>query len=844
MASARAFAAEEAAIREILEPGIDWTYFARKATDHGVACLCGSTLARVAPDLVPEDVLDAFRISVERTRTRNRAAFNELVELNEGLARHGIDVIALRGPVLAMQAFGDLGLRIFGRCDLLVRESDAAFVSATVRAAKRAGGVGANVRTGLTPGEMTLDISYAELRHRARRADLNGHLVLTPGPEDGLLVLAIHGTEGMWWRIKWACDVAAFIGSHPDLDWKATIARARDMGCLRMLILALSLAQRYLGSKVPQAAAEHANSIIESVVERIVGYWQEDAAPRRTESFSADMLRLHNGTVRQGRYLARTILLPRWRHLVSQPVQRRADRHHQARRATNDREAEGKPDLADERREPQDAGAWIEYATRLFDSKRFAEAAEASDNALRVDPANVEANHLGVFARLKSCDWRRLEDDKRWIADCVKTHPQAIWPPSLPQLFDFDKDSEFERLTIEQIPASGHARLPEPLWREERYQHPEIRVAYISAGFSSDPMAALATGMFEYHDREHFDVTAVSLGHDRRTPMRRRIEAASGRFIQADKMSNAEVAATLRELQVDIAVDFNGYQGKRNPAILAFRPAPVQVNYPGFPGTLALPYMDYIIADRIVIPPEHQCRFTENVVYLPHSFQANDCNRPTAKETPSRAEVDLPATGFVFASLNTSYKITPTMFDIWMRLLQGVENSVLWLLEDNVGATINLRREARMRGVDPGRLIFAPRMPPARNLARQRLADLFLDTLPMNAQATASDALWVGLPVLTCVGNIFRSRVAASLLHAVGLPELVTASLAEYEELALALAHDASRLNAIKAKLMRNRNTAPLFDTPRYTSYVEAAYTAMWQRSRMGLPPVAFAVDP
>src|SRR5579862_3652790 len=306
---------------------------------------------------------------------------------------------------------------------------------------------------------------------------------------------------------------------------------------------------------------------------------------------------------------------------------------------------------------PQDAAAWIKYARTLFDSKHFSEAVDASDHALRIDPENIEARHLGIFARLKSCDWRRLEEDKRWLAECVKTHPQAVWP-SLPQLFNYEKGSELERLAIEQIPASGHSRLPEPLWRGERYQHSEIRVAYISAGFSSDPMAALATGIFEHHDKGRFNVTAVSLGSDTLTPMRRRIERASDRFIQADKMSNVEVALMLRELQVDIAVDLNGYTGKRNAPILAYRPAPVQVNC-GYPGTMALPYMDYTIADRVVIPPEHQQRFSENVVYLPHSFQPNDRDRPVAKETPSRAEAGLPANGFVFACFNTSYKITP-----------------------------------------------------------------------------------------------------------------------------------------------------------------------------------------
>lgn len=825
-ASARAFAVEEGTIRTLLERGIDWTRFARKATNHEVACLCGSTLARVAPDLVPQDVLEAFGISIERTRTRNQKALDELVELNEELTRSGVEVIALRGPVLAIEAFGDLGLRAFGRCDFLVRESEAALVSAALHTAKRADGAAVNVRSTITSGKVTIDLGWPELRRHARPTDFNGRPMLTPSPEDGLLVLAIHGAEDMWWRIKRACDVAAFIGSHPDLDWKTTIARAREIGCPRMLALALSLAGRYFGSNIPQIP-ERAAQKMGSITERIVASWEHDAARRGGERFSADLLRLHSGTARRGRYLVRAALLPRLRDLASRRARRRP--------------AKGGALSADNQHEPAGGGAGLEYAMRLYDSKRFGEAVAAADEVLRADSANLEAMRLGVFARHRSCDWRRLEEDKRWLAACAKTHPQAIREAHL-ELFELGEDLELAGPFIEP-PGSAERRLPEPSWRTDRYRHPEIRIAYVSASFCSDPMAALVTGVLEHHDKERFNVTAISLGRNRGTPMHRRIEAAASRFIQADKMCDAEIARTLRDLRVDIAVDLNGYTGKRSGvAILAHRPAPVQINL-GYTGRLALPYIDYVIADRVVILPEQQSRFGGNVVYLPHSFQPNDCNRPTASETPSRAEVNLPSSAFVFACFNTPYKITPTMFDIWMRLLQRVESSVLWLLEDNVSATVNLRREARVRGIDPRRLVFAPRIAPARHQARQRLADLFLDTLPMNAHATASDALWAGLPVLTCIGNLFRSRVAASLLHAVGLPELVTSSLPEYEQLALGLAHDVTRLDAIKAKLIRNRLVAPLFDTPRYTRHLEAAYAVMWQRSRSGLPPVCFAVD-
>ena len=270
----------------------------------------------------------------------------------------------------------------------------------------------------------------------------------------------------------------------------------------------------------------------------------------------------------------------------------------------------------------------------------------------------------------------------------------------------------------------------------------------------------------------------------------------------------------------------------------------MQVTYPGYPGTLGVPYIDYIIADRIVIPEEHRPYYSEKVVYLPYSYQPNDRKRPIGETPPSRDAVGLPETGFVFASLNSTYKITTEIFEIWMRLLNDVENSVLWLFEDNVSSMINLRREARSRGIDAERLVFAKRKPPDQHLARQRLADLFLDTYPINAHATASDALWAGLPVLTCRGDVFPARVAASLLLALGLPDLVTNSLAEYEQLARTLAHEPSRLAAIRAKLLRNHDTTPLFDTARYTRHLEAAFTVMWQRSEVNLPPIDFAVDP
>jgi protein O-GlcNAc transferase len=307
-------------------------------------------------------------------------------------------------------------------------------------------------------------------------------------------------------------------------------------------------------------------------------------------------------------------------------------------------------------------------------------------------------------------------------------------------------------------------------------------------------------------------------------------------MIEVEDISDAAAAAAIRELEIDIAVDLNGHAGAGRAGILAQRPAPVQVNYLGNAGTTGAPFLDYIIADRTVLPRAHFPYYTEQVVYLPHSYQCNDSRRGRPRTTLSRYDAGLPETGFVYCCFNNLYKISPEIFDVWMRLLRAIPGAVLWLLGEDRFAIHNLRREAGARGIAPVRLVFAPRAPLDDHLARHALADLFLDTLPTNAHATASDALWAGLPLLTCLGNSFGGRVAGSLLRAVGLPELAAESLTEYEELALTLARVPGRLAAIRATLERNRDTEPLFDTPRYTGDLESAYIAMCRRQRAGLP--------
>jgi len=351
-------------------------------------------------------------------------------------------------------------------------------------------------------------------------------------------------------------------------------------------------------------------------------------------------------------------------------------------------------------------------------------------------------------------------------------------------------------------------------------------------------------GLFECHDRERFEILAISYGPDDSSAMRQRLLAAFDNFVEVGHMSDQQAAQQIAVLGVHIAVDLKGYTQDSRPEILAYQPAPVQVNYLGYPGTMGADFIDYILVDPFVVPMDQQPFYTEKLVHLPDCYQVNDRQREIAAQTPSRAECKLPGDGFVFCCFNKIYKITPDFFDIWMRLLKAVPGSVLWLIRDNETAERNLQQEALARGVNPERIIFAERTTQQAHLARQRQADLFLDTLPYNAHTTASDALWVGLPILTCAGRLFPGRVAGSLLHAVGLPELVTESLAEYEALTQKLATDPALLQGLRKRLVQHRSDAPLFDTDRFRRQIEAAYSQMWKIRKDGGEPKPFAVQP
>jgi predicted O-linked N-acetylglucosamine transferase (SPINDLY family) len=499
--------------------------------------------------------------------------------------------------------------------------------------------------------------------------------------------------------------------------------------------------------------------------------------------------------------------------------------------ASYDKALAVKPDLGD---------AHYGRGNALYDLKRYEEAVASYEKALAIKPDLDYATGMLAHTRMHCCDWRARDKELERLTADIRAGKSSLYPFAYLGISDSPRDQLLcSRIWVRDRCSASAA----PLWNDERYRHDRIRLAYLSADFHEHATAYLAAELFETHNQARFETTAISFGPDSGDAMRARLSAAFGRFIDVRNRSDREVAALLRELEIDIAVDLKGFTGDARAGILSHRAAPVQVNYLGYPGTMGADFIDYIVADRFVIPEEHRACYLEKVVYLPDTYQVNDSRRVIADRTPSRAAAGLPEQGFVFCSFNSNYKINPTIFDLWMRLLGNIEGSVLWLLESNAAAVRNLRMEAASRGIAPQRLVFAPNVKLEDHLARHRLADLFLDTLPYNAHTSASDALWAGLPVLTCLGTTFAGRVAASLLNAIGLNELITHSLEEYEALALQLATNLKHLADIKSKLARNRSTFPLFNTDRLRRHIEAAYTTMWERYQRGEPPESFAVE-
>ena len=487
---------------------------------------------------------------------------------------------------------------------------------------------------------------------------------------------------------------------------------------------------------------------------------------------------------------------------------------------------------------PRNINAHFNLGNALVLLKRNSEARQFYECAWALDNRNAEVLSALIRSMQITWEWQELAAlQQRMVHDVASQ--RAITNPF--NLLGVADDPGLHQIaarayTRETLPLAPAAKPPPAAPRDK------LRIGYFSADLHNHATMHLLAGVLECHDRDAFEIHAFSYGPEIEDAMRARARATVDHFHECGRLSDGAIIAAARKAGIDIAIDLKGYTQDARLGPFAARVAPLQVSYLGYPGTVGADFLDYILADATVLPMDQQPFYDEKIIHLPDSYQANDDRRAIAPATPSRAEAGLPAEGFVYCCFNNAYKITPEIFASWMRILAAVPGSVLWLLRNEEDAMARLRGAAQAQGVDPARLVFGPSLPSAQHLARHRLADLFLDTLPYNAHPTASDALWAGLPVLTQMGEAFAGRVAASLLKAVGLPEMITRDTAAYEALAVALGQDAARAAALKAKLAAALPGAPLFDTPRFTRHLEAAFRLMWQRHVEGKAPEGFAV--
>lgn len=482
-----------------------------------------------------------------------------------------------------------------------------------------------------------------------------------------------------------------------------------------------------------------------------------------------------------------------------------------------------KPDLME---------GWFNKGKVCGELKRYEEALSAYITAYQLRPS--EPFLLGIILHYKMliCDWLDLD------GLCLKIQQDLHNGLKIVEPFGYQGISSSEDDLLLAAKIFAQERYPSLNRVSNSCSQPKnekIRVGYVCGEFRDQATSVLMTGMYECHDAENFEIYALDNGWDDGGKLRPRIEQAFKDIINISQMPDLEVIKLIQDLKIDILVNLNGYFGEARQGIFSHHAAPIQVNYLGFPGTLGADYMDYLIADPIVIPLKSRDLYVEKIAYLPNCYQANDSKRLISDKLFTRKEFGLPENEFIFCCFNNNYKITPQTYDGWMRILKAVDGSVLWLIEDNPLVSVNLKSEALKRGVSPDRIIFASRLPLPDHLARHRLADLFLDTLPYNAHTTASDALWSSLPVLTCVGETFPGRVASSLLHAIDIPELVTYTQEEYVNLAIRLAKNPEKLKSIKNRLDSNRLTKPLFDTKLFTKNLEALYRKMYERNQSNL---------
>jgi predicted O-linked N-acetylglucosamine transferase (SPINDLY family) len=432
------------------------------------------------------------------------------------------------------------------------------------------------------------------------------------------------------------------------------------------------------------------------------------------------------------------------------------------------------------------------------------------------------------------CLWDDLEKHLDELTNKINNGEKVINPFHMLALID---DPEVQR-KVAAIYANEKYPQSHVLSKIERYpKHNMIRIGYLSGDFHNHATMHLMAELFECHNKKKFELIAFSFGPDIQDQWRERVFLCFDQFVDVRLKSDREISSLARKMEIDIAIDLKGYTRNCRPNIFAEGCAPIQVSYLGYPGTMSANYIDYLIADHTLIPEDKQLHYSEKIVYMPNSYQVNVSKRSVSETSLLRHELGLPNTSFVFCCFNNNYKITPSTFTGWMRILAAVDDGVLWLFENNKDTAKNLKKEAMKFGINEDRLVFATHMSVEEHLNRIKQADLFIDTLPYNAHTTTSDALRMGLPVLTCMGNSFASRVAASLLNAINLPELITTTQEEYESLAIELATNPEKLKIIKDKLVNNLPTAPLYDTPLFTHHLESAYLTMYNRYQQGLDP-------
>ncbi len=490
--------------------------------------------------------------------------------------------------------------------------------------------------------------------------------------------------------------------------------------------------------------------------------------------------------------------------------------------------------------DPDSAEIYALRGLAFMEMKQAERALADFEVVLDIDPGFKLIAGEALLMALRNCEWEGFEQKAANLlaaVDAGKLPAQPFVLNSLPAT-PVQHRTLAARYFADLHPYVGGSV------RQSRSSNGKIRIGYFSSDLHEHPVGQLIVGLLEGHDRSRFEIVGFAFGGSPDSANKNRIARACDEFIDIFAMSDAEAAGLAREKKIHVAVDLNGYTGSNRVGIFAAGAAPVQVNYLGYPSTLGTSCHHYIIGDAWVTPPEHYDGYTERVVTMPDTYLVtNDIKRHIPARLSTRAELGLPDAGFGFCSFNAPFKITSDAFDVWMRLLKAVEGSTLWLNDPGATAKRNLQREAKERGVASQRLIFAPRTPGLEYLARYRAADLFLDTFYYNAHATACEALLVGLPVVTCLGPAFSGRVGASLLAAIGLPELIAADAAKYERIALELARDPTALADARAKLARNTATYPLFDTKRYTRALESAYSTMWARCAQGLPPDHIVVE-